>query len=81
MRADAWSLAQYLREGVSVDPKGPLYAAATTAGNDSEHALDGEATLCGVARRDVTVFRHPFALNPVLACPECADQYVRKQSG
>ncbi|WP_424642399.1 hypothetical protein [Embleya sp. AB8] len=51
----------------------PLFAACReSAAPDVEHALTGDATLCGISRERVTVYRHPFFLRRPDACVECA---------
>ncbi len=37
----------------------------------AEHALAGSATLCGIPRDQVTVYRHLFSARKAEACPEC----------
>ncbi|CAM5674768.1 hypothetical protein SHIRM173S_12257 [Streptomyces hirsutus] len=41
-----------------------------------EHALADEATLCGIPRRQVTVYRHLFVARRSGRCSDCRAQAV-----
>ncbi|MEV0301603.1 hypothetical protein [Streptomyces prasinus] len=50
-------------------------------GPDPEHALAGDATLCGVPRHRVTVYRHLFLARKFGNCSECRVKAFEASSG
>jgi hypothetical protein len=40
---------------------------------DVEHAIADDATLCGLRRDQVDVYRHLFSARVAIACPRCRD--------
>ncbi|TLS46662.1 hypothetical protein FE633_08180 [Streptomyces montanus] len=46
-------------------------ACRETDAQAAEHALSGNATLCGIPRDQVTVYRHLFSARKAEACPQC----------
>jgi hypothetical protein len=49
----------------------PFAACRETAAPAAEHALAEDATLCGIGRKRVTVYRHLFSAERAEACSEC----------
>jgi hypothetical protein len=55
-------------------------ACLETDGSVLEHALAGEATLCGIPRRQVTVYRHLFIAKRSGRCSDCRVRAVDASS-
>ncbi|WP_049658354.1 hypothetical protein [Kitasatospora sp. MY 5-36] len=72
---------QSLRFTLGLAPTG--FAASRETGDPAlEHALAGPATLCGIPRRRVTVYRHPFVARKRRgSCPRCRAKAADAPSG
>lgn len=55
-------------------------ACLETGGSVLEHALANEATLCGIPRRQVTVYRHLFVAKRSGRCSDCRVRAVDASS-
>lgn len=56
-------------------------ACLETSGSALEHALADKATLCGIPRRQVTIYRHLFVARRSGRCSDCRARAVNASSG
>ncbi|GAA3202767.1 hypothetical protein ACFO1B_07195 [Dactylosporangium siamense] len=74
---------QHSRPVIAARPLHPVAEASFPAGltpapnasaDDTEHAIDGDVTLCGIPAKQVTVVRHLFSVERRSACFTCAER-------